>query len=182
MGRPTKLTAGTADFIVALIEGGVPRDHAARAGGIVPSTLYAWLARGARETEQATDPDAATKQQLLDTARDRQIEVKPWWTKTRIAAAIDANPSPYSEFSERVRAGDSRFYASALAKMREVGGDDWRMWQQTLLMRFPELRTSRTEEEPLHDPIEAGTSDDAERRLERAEKIRVKMLGTGTDG
>ena len=45
-GRPSKFTAANALAIVAEVTAGVPRDDAARAVGIGPSTVYRWLAKG----------------------------------------------------------------------------------------------------------------------------------------
>jgi hypothetical protein len=183
-GRPTKFSQATADFIVTMIESGVPRDHAARAAGIHKSTLYAWLAQGRAETW--IEPDDHTKKELLRIARDRDVDIPKSATKPEIADAINTARSPLSEFSDRVYAADSRFLAAAIGKMREVGGDDWRMWREQILMRYPELNPNRAGDDTLTtelpDHLEAGTDADAERRLERAEAIRVKMLGTGTDG
>jgi hypothetical protein len=49
MARPTKLTRARHDRIVQAVRAGNYREASARAVGIVPSTLYAWLERG--ETE-----------------------------------------------------------------------------------------------------------------------------------
>ena len=45
-GRPSKFTAANALAIVAEVTAGVPRDDAARAAGVGPSTVYRWLAKG----------------------------------------------------------------------------------------------------------------------------------------
>jgi transposase-like protein len=45
-GRPTKYDAATAARLAAALAGGSDRGAAARAAGIAPSTLYAWLALG----------------------------------------------------------------------------------------------------------------------------------------
>ena len=45
-GRPSKFTAANALAIVAEVTAGVPRDEAARAAGVGPSTVYRWLAKG----------------------------------------------------------------------------------------------------------------------------------------
>lgn len=182
MGRPTKLEPGTADLIITLIEGGVPRDHAARAAGIHPATLYAWLARGGHEGAPV-DPDHHTLPELRAIARDRNIPTRGKRTKADLADAINTARTPYGEFHDRVRAADSRFMASAIGKMRETGGDDWRMWDRLLERRFPELRIGH---DPDQDAIEAtersGDEQAAQARLDRARDIKVKMLGTGTDG
>jgi hypothetical protein len=49
MARPSKLTKDRHDLIVRAMRAGNYRDAAARAAGITPSTLYAWLERGANE-------------------------------------------------------------------------------------------------------------------------------------
>ena len=181
MARPTKFDQQTADFIITLIERGVPRHRAAKAAGISPSTLQLWIARGREETE--IDPDDHTKKELLRIARDRNVEVNKSDTKPEIADAINQQRSPFSEFSERVYAADSRFFAAAIGKMQEVGAEDWRMWKEVINLRFPETRATNTDHQPLSDPDDdIGTETDAERALERAEEIRIKMLGTGTDG
>jgi hypothetical protein len=185
-GRPTKLTPQLADFIVNLIEGGVPRRRAAEAAGIAASTLFDWLSRG--DNEHPINPDHHRKAELQRIAREREIEIPRSATKEQIAAAINDAPTPFSDFSDRVRAADSRFFASAIGKMRETGGDDWRMWDRLLERRFPELRIGRAGEDALADLDHlVGSDADAERALERSETIRIKMLGTGdpptgTDG
>lgn len=176
MGRPTKLDQARADLIVALIEGGVPRDHAARAAGIHPATLFAWLRRGQEEDLGTIDPADYTLPQLRAIATDRGVDTTGRRTKAALAAGINDTPSPYSEFHDRIREADSRFMASAIGKMREVGGDDWRMWDRLLERRFPELRTGQPPEEGP-DTGYAGTEDDAQAKLERAKEIRIKMLG-----
>ncbi len=135
MPRPTKLTPQIADLIVGLIERGTPRDDAARIAGIHPSTLYDWLARG-RHTP--VNPDDHTKQALLDIAQRRHIPHRKSWSKAKLADAINNHQDPYSEFSDRVYAADSRFIAAAIAQMQRVGGDDWRMWDKLLERRFPD--------------------------------------------
>lgn len=180
-GRPTKYSDAVADLIVTLIEGGVPRDHAFRAAGIHPSTGYAWLSRGDNEPDQI-DPDDHTRSQLLTMAEQRDADYKKRWNKQQLADAINNTRSPFGEFSDRVRAADSRFMAQAIGKMRETGSDDWRMWDRLLERRFPELRLGYNPNEQLEPGERAGDESDAEARLERAREIRVKMLGTGTDG
>lgn len=180
-GRPTKLTPGTSDLIVRLIEGGVPRDHAARAAGISRTSLFRWLAQG--ESEPDVHPNDHTIRQLRAIATARGLDPQGLRTKARLANLINDNPSPYRDFRDRLRAADSRFMAASMAKMREVGEGDWRMWQQMILMRFPELRTNTEPADPLTADLEAGgTEEDAQKKLDRATTIRVKMLGTGTDG
>lgn len=178
-GRPTKLDQRTADMIISLIEGGVPRERAARAAGIAKSTLQLWIARG--RAAETIDPDDHTLKELRTIARDREVDLTGLRRKADIAAAINDDPNPYSDFSDRVDAADSRFMASAIGKMRETGSEDWRMWDRLLERRFPELRVAK-DAAAFEEPEAVGTEADAERKLERAEEIRVKMLGTGTDG
>lgn len=181
MGRPTKFDQQTADFIINMIERGIPRHRAARAAGISKSTLQAWIARGREEAE--VDPEEHTKKELLAIAKTRGVKVAKSATKPDIAEAINEQRSPFSDFSDRVYRADSRFFAAAFGKMQDVGKDDWRMWKEAINLRFPETRSSNLDYEPLSDPDEdIGTESDAERALERAEEIRIKMLGTGTDG
>lgn len=183
MGRPTKFTPGVADLIIHLIEGGVPRDHAARAAGVAPSTFYAWLARG-RNTPD-TDPTTQTIAQLRDTAKTRGVDLTGLRLKADIINAIHDHPDPYQEFSERVDQATSRFMAQAIGKMRETGEGDWHMWDRLLERRFPELRTHIRPDDatPTGDEL-AGTAEDAQDALDRAEEIVVKMLPerTGTTG
>jgi hypothetical protein len=178
-GRPTKFDQQTADLIVTLVERGVPRHRAAAAAGISKSTLQLWIKKG-RE-EQTVDPDDHTKKQLQAIASQRNIHTPSGATKADIADAINDNRSPFSDFSDRLYAADSRFYAAAVAKMQDVGADDWRQWQASIHLRFPETRPG-AEAAGLTEPEDVGTEHDAQRQLERAEAIRVKMLGTGTDG
>jgi hypothetical protein len=178
MARPTKLNAGTADLIVTLIEGGVPRDHAARAAGIDPSTLFAWMRRGEQEDIGNIDPADYTIGELRALAAHRDIDTHRLRTKAAIAEAISRNPSPFTEFHHRIRAADSRFMAAGIGKMRETGADDWRMWDRLLERRFPELRIQTPPEEEL-GPEDALTEDEAQAQLERAKEIRIKMLGSG---
>ncbi len=180
LGRPTKLVGGTADLIVTLIEGGIPREHAAKAAGIAKGTLYRWLAQGEKETD--VDPGQHSLRELRAIATERELDPKGVRTKAKLADLINDNPSAFRDFRDRLRAADSRFMASAMAQMREVGSEDWRMWQQMLLMRFPELRTNLDAEELGADPETGGTEDEAQLKLDRATTIRIKMLGTGTDG
>jgi hypothetical protein len=56
------------------------------------------------------------------------------------------------------------------------------MWQSLVFSRFPEMRHTPRGEEALSELDNVGSDLDAERALGRAEEIRVKMLGTGTDG
>lgn len=49
MGRPSKLNDDRRDRIIRAVRAGNYREAAARAAGIAPSTLYAWLERGAAE-------------------------------------------------------------------------------------------------------------------------------------
>lgn len=184
MGRPTKFSQATADLIVTLIEGGVPRDHAFRAAGIAASTGYKWLAWGRSEADEI-DPDDHTRKELVRIATDRNITTKTSWRKDQIADAINDARSPYAEFADRVEAADSRFMASAIGKMREKGDGDWRMWDRLLERRFAELRLGYDPNQLPEEPAQAGTPDDAEEKLDRAEEIRIKMLEppkTGTDG
>lgn len=178
MGRPTKLTPDIAQLIVTMIEGGVPRDHAARAAGIVPSTLYRWLAIGEAEDTDPVTERSGSKAALRALAADRGLDPVPaTWTKAQLADWINDHPSPYSEFSDRVRAADSRFLAYAIGNMRQTGEGDWRMWDRLVERRFPELRITHTS-----DDEGSGTSLDqeaAQKALERADEIKVKMLGTG---
>ncbi len=179
-GRPTKISPALTDFIISLIEGGVSRRRAFYAAGIHPSTGFDWMAKGAAEED--VDPDQHTLPQLRAIATNRNLDTKGLRSKAAVAQHINDHPTLYRDFSDRVHAGDSRFYAAGFAKMRETGGDDWRMWQQQLLMRFPELRLT-TSAEDLPDAAEqAGSEADAQAMLDRAKTIRVKMLGTGTDG
>lgn len=49
MARTSKLNNNRRNFIVQALRAGNHREAAARAAGIAPSTLYAWLARGGNE-------------------------------------------------------------------------------------------------------------------------------------
>lgn len=177
MPRPAKINREIIDTIVTLIENGTPRDHAARAVGIHPATLFDWLKRGDLENDQAepVNPDTLTRRQLVDLARARQVEHPNTATKIQIADAINTAPlSLYSEFADRIRAADSRFLVTALAAMQQTGGDDWRMWAALLAKRFPaEFGDVAAPDAP---PAWAGSSDEAEAALERVNEIRVRML------
>jgi transposase-like protein len=48
MGRPAKFTGGRREQILELLSAGASRREAARAAGIVPSTLTKWIRRGER--------------------------------------------------------------------------------------------------------------------------------------
>lgn len=177
MARPTKLTYEIVNIITTLIEGGVPREHAARAAGIHPSTLYVWLARGDAESGDPIDPRRHTRADLLTIAARRDITLPASWTKQQIAEHLNDNPSMFQEFSDRVRAADSRFMAQAIGMMREVGGSDWRMWDRLIERRFPELRvTHSTDDEGSGQSLD---QDAAQKALDRADQIKVKMLEAG---
>lgn len=175
MGRPTKLTRETANFIVNMIEAGVPRDNAARAAGIHPSTLFDWLRKGDAENAASdVNPDRHTKAELQAIANDLDLDYTKADTKAELAAKINDHASPYAEFSDRIRAADSRFMAHAVGQMREKGGDDWRMWANLLAVRFPEQFALRNRADATSDAF-AGTEDDAQRQLDRAREIVIKQ-------
>lgn len=178
MPRPTKLTPELIDLVVTLIESGTPRDHAARAVGIHPSTLFDWLKRGDADNEnhQPVDPNTLTRRQLIDLARTRNIPHPNTATKVELANLInDAYPSLHAEFSDRIRSADSRFMVTALSAMQQAGGTDWRMWATLLSKRFPG-EFGADVAAPDAPPPWAGSADEAERALERANEIRVRML------
>jgi hypothetical protein len=180
-GRPPKFTPALGDLIVTLIEGGVPRDHAARAAGIAPSTFYKWLAAGRNETD--IDPTAHTAAELRQIAADRNVDITGARRKADIAANLNAAQTPFSEFAERVDQAASRFLASAIGKMREAGDGDWRMWDRLLERRFPELRLGYNPDAAdaaANTDDMVGTEEDAQRALERGTDIRVKMLEART--
>jgi len=56
VSRPSKLTTSTTEAVTAGLTAGLYLDDAARAAGIAPSTLYAWLRRG-RAAEVADTPE-----------------------------------------------------------------------------------------------------------------------------
>jgi len=53
MGRPTKLTASVKETVLAALELGATRCHAAAAAGVGERTLYHWLEKGAADTKGA---------------------------------------------------------------------------------------------------------------------------------
>lgn len=54
-GRPTKLNQETQEAIVDALKKGVPKRFAAQLAGIVPSTLYDWIAKGEEGDPQFAD-------------------------------------------------------------------------------------------------------------------------------
>ena len=97
MARPTKLTPDVAVTIIAYIRGGNYLEAASAAAGIVKSTLYDWLKRGApgnekrdpkgiyREFSNAVEKACAEAQVLaLNAIRlDGNWQSKAWWLERR---------------------------------------------------------------------------------------------------
>lgn len=186
MGRPTKLTPEVAEVILKAVEHGVPDKYAARAAGIHPATLIDWKNRGERERSAELDPDDHTKKALLAIARDRDITVATSWTKAQIAAEINSHQSPYAEFSESLREAEARFLKMGMEEILKLSLEarDWRGILALLERRFPEImgRISPRHLEDfdeMADATGAGTAEDADRMLERADEIRIKMLEAG---
>lgn len=70
-GRPTKLTPGIADAIVAAIREGCPYEVAAQTTGVSQTSIYAWKARGERES---TGPYADFLKAIKRAEADAELE------------------------------------------------------------------------------------------------------------
>lgn len=176
-GRPTKLTPETHDLIVGLLQAGHYKETAAEAAGIDRTTLYNWLRWG--EAEDATtptiNPDDHTAAELRQIAADRNVPLTGLRRKADIADALNqaGHGSPYLHFFHAVREATARAELYAVSEMVRVGGDDWRMWMEYLARTRPDRwgRKDRLEDEADNW---GGTTEDAQRQLDRAREIVVK--------
>ena len=124
MGRPTKLTAETSQTILDVIAAGGTRAGAAQAAGVNPDTIYEWLRRGEQEanaTEAALDPDAYTAIELRGMARAAGVVRAHRMNKAKLAEAIAAQPSPYSEFSDTIKKAEATTEVEWLSHIGRIG-------------------------------------------------------------
>ena len=186
-GRPTKISQERINTIIDSIARGEPVEVAAALAGIAKSTLYRWLDIGDAELESGEgdiDPDDYLKRQLVAIAKDRNIDLTGATTKAQIAERINAEPSLFSDFSDRYKKAQAQAESFVVNRMVNTGQDDWRFWMTFAERRWPQrwARRNRLEEEiEDYETIGSGTADEASAMLERGKEIRVKMLGTGTD-
>lgn len=186
-GRDPKLTPERSQALIDSLARGEPINVACGYAGISKTTLYKWLDRGEAETETETDidPDDYTLRQLRTMAERRQVDTKGARSKAQLAERINAAPSEFVEFVDRYKKTLASAESYVVSQMVRTGQNDWRFWMTYAERRWPANwgRRQRLEEEiDDYQTIGAGTADDAQTMIEFAKEIRVKMLGTGTDG
>lgn len=178
-----KITQERITVIVASIERGDYKITAAALAGIHRQTLDNWLTRGEAEATDPIDPSHHTKAVLTDMAVERGVDLKGTRNKTQIASRLNQHRSLYLDLFDAYTRAFAEAETVALGQAVRVGKDDWRFWMTYLERTRPQRwgRRDRLDDETLDDVVGGGDEKEAQRRLERATEIRIKMLGTGTD-
>ena len=124
VGRPTKLTAQTARTILDVVAAGGTRSSAAKAAGVHRDTIQEWLRRGEQDTaDTTTPPDSSlhTAAQLRGIARDAGITGLSRMNKGELAAAIAAQPSQYSYFTDNIKKAEAATEVEWLTNIARIG-------------------------------------------------------------
>lgn len=138
-GTVTQITKG--DAIVKAVSLGAPRDVAALAAGVDPTTFYRWMAMGAEFIDLAADE--------LEGLDDKQLRLR--------------------EFCQDVKRADAQAVVYAVEVVAEAMPKDWKAAMTWLERRYPgewgrriEVKTDPTEREPAAiDATLAATAADS---------------------
>jgi len=124
MSRPTKLTPDTQQNIIDALRAGNYFDAACAFAGISEATGYNWMKRGREETERRENPRV-------------KEGTEQWNTEQR-----------FLEFFEAVNRASAITEVTTIAKIKELGQDDWRALTWFMEHRYPDKwgrKTQRTE-------------------------------------
>lgn len=170
MGRPSKLTGKVQKQIVKLLEMGVTIADTCAAVGIVDSTYYDWVKRGAEGDEAFSEfSDAVSR--AHNAAKLKAIET----LRTAMAPYSQTSTKTFTETRTR-KDGTTYEYKRQEKTVTRYQGD-WRAALEYLKRRFPDEWTERIEVDWKQEFKDAGLDPDAERKRLTEEILRRLRAG-----